>query len=339
MRNMNGQRTERVADQIHRGGFTLIELLVVIAIIAVLIALLLPAVQQARESARRTQCKNNLKQIGLAFHNFQDAQGYLPQGGRDGISTDDLETTCCNSSEVRGFSWLFNILPYMEQNAIYQLADDDNFSATNTAVAQSLISAYNCPTRRAPTTYGSANTYRYDYAGNAGERHYTGSNVRTPENDFVSSVRHGVRYIESSGDKTGVVIQTDRTKLIVSRIRDGSSNTIMVGEKALAPDRHGSDGGDNEYWNNAGWDEDIIRFGAGRNESNQVFGIPPVSDDDVQKRIPSGTQWYNMFGSAHSGGTNFVMADGSVRTIQYNISTEVFRRLSHRQDGEPVGEF
>ena len=331
-----------------RAGFTLIELLVVIAIIAVLVALLLPAVQQAREAARRAQCANNLKQIGLAFHNFQEVQGSLPQGARDGAKSTALSTNpCCNSTEVRGWSWMYHILPYMEQNGVYNIGQAVNvlasdpaynstaYSAAVTAVSQKLIPGYNCPSRRSPSGYGSAKTFRYDYAGNAGERYYIGSNVRTYANDGDNSIKRDLRETESSGEQTGVVIQTDRNTLIVERIQDGSSNTIMVGEKAIHFDFFASNGGDNENWNNAGWDEDVVRFGAGRNENGTVFGITPT----VDAQSPNANVWYNHFGSAHPSGTNFVLADGSVRAIPYEIDSETFRRLSHRGDKLKIDAF
>ena len=130
----------------NRRGFTLIELLVVIAIIAVLIALLLPAVQQAREAARRSQCQNNLRQIGLAFHNFQDTYGKLPTGARDGKKTDPLDS-CCNSLEVPGWSWMYHITPFLEQKNIFDLGKDDPAvpsvqTASSVLVAQQLVPGY-----------------------------------------------------------------------------------------------------------------------------------------------------------------------------------------------------
>ena len=336
-RRASAARASCRSSFVHRRGFTLIELLVVIAIIAVLIALLLPAVQQAREAARRSQCQNNLKQMGLAFHNFQDTYGNLPNGGRDGVESDPL-SACCNSLEVRGWSWLFHILPFMEQGNLFELGQEDPsdpavYTASNLLVAQNFVPGYTCPTRRNPTPYGGADTYRIDYAGNAGERLFTGSTVWEIETPTVG--RASIRGIDSTGHRTGVVIQTDRSIVTIEQIRDGSSNTLMIGEKALHPMTHGTDGGDNEYWNNAGWDEDIVRYGAGRNEDGTLFGIPPVPDIQA----PSDNVWYDMFGSSHAGGAQFCMADGSVRLIAYQVDRETFRRLSHRQDNLPVGDF
>lgn len=310
-----------------RRGFTLIELLVVIAIIAILIALLLPAVQQAREAARRTQCKNNLKQMGIAFHNFQDVHQQLPNGARDGSDTDPLND-CCNSETRRGWSWAYHILPYMEQQNLFDLGDENDPIGTQNLVAQQAVKGFYCPTRRDPVADGSG-FYRNDYAGNAGERGPDG--LRDP----------------SSNGTTGVVIQTDAGKTTVERIRDGSSNTMMVAEKALHPDKHLTDGGDNERWNNAGWDEGIVRYGAGVTSSGVKYGLPPRPDAKAPlSAVPvvdeggrSWTTWHPYFGSAHTGGMNACMADGAVRLISYTIDNEVMRRVSHSKDGLVLEEF
>lgn len=134
-------------------------------------------------------------------------------------------------------------MPFLERNNVFQLAtdaDDPNppGSANNSKediVAQKAVVTYYCPTRRTPVPYGSGRFYRCDYAGNAG--YY------------------------NDGGINGVVIQTDRATLTIEQIRDGSSNTLMVGEKALNQAAFGTDGGDNERWNNAGWDQDVVRLG------------------------------------------------------------------------------
>lgn len=332
---------------VNRRGFTLVELLVVIAIIGVLVALLLPAVQAAREAARRSQCANNLKQIGLAFHNFQDTYGVLPNGGRDFNPDRAYHENrsanlgdCCRARSRFGWNWSYWILPYMEQSTIFDLATDAMdpevgettvHNAGENAVAQQAVVSYYCPSRRMPMPMGSG-FYRADYAGNAGER-TTGS----------------VRGAANSG-RTGVVIQSGREQIRIEQIRDGSSNTLMVGEKGLHMDAYnvsGEDGGDNERWNNSGWDEDIVRWGAGRNGSGLLYGLPPLPDNQcpgtygnatafVDLGGRSWTKWHPFFGSAHPGGTNFCMADGSVRLVAYNVNDEVFRRMSLSKSGLPV---
>lgn len=320
-----------------RSAFTLVELLVVIAIIGILVALLLPAIQAAREAARRTQCVNNLKQIGLAFHNFQDTYGHLPTGGRDGHHKLDALSACCASVTVHGWNWTYKILPFMEETAVYNLGDPSldpataisagAYNSTQNLVGAEAIVGYYCPSRRTPKLHSGA--YKCDYAGCGGERSGGGG--------LSTSVSKGAR---------GVVMQTDADTTKIELIRDGSSTTLMVAEKALHPREFGNDGGDNERWNNAGWDNDLIRFGA----HTTGVGIPLLADNDAPNRyttpaweMPEGwtldgttNQWHNFFGAAHPGGVNGVLADGAVRTFAFTVASEVFRRISLTDDGESV---
>jgi len=313
-------------------GFTLVELLVVIAIIGVLVALLLPAVQQARESARRMQCTNNLKQIGLAIHNFHDTYGQFPNGGRDGHHLSEATSVCCRSRTVYGFNWHYHILPFIEQGNVHELANESGDPATGQdaynpgedLVARSAIMSLYCPTRRSPTAHGGG-AFRSDYAGNGGERSSGG--FRTGGN---SGANRGHRGVIRQHDVVG-------HKLTIERIRDGSSNTILVAEKALHDQAHGSEGGDNERWNNSGWDEDAIRHGA----HASGIGLPPIPDNDAPNAANGWTfarpelavsgqfgQWHPYFGSSHNGGVNTCMADGAVRFIAFTVDAEAFRRAS-----------
>lgn len=235
---------------------------------------------------------------------------------------------------------MYHILPYVEQQAIYDLAAGADPTAAgrgntgSNAVAAAMPSIYACPSRRAPTLYSGA--YRADYAGNAGERNpAVGLRSGTPSN----GARGVLRQIDSSG-----------WKLTIERIKDGSSNTLMIGEKALHPSAYGREGGDNERWSNPGWDEDVVRYGAIAvpAESNLQEGLPPIPDlksarlDGAVWLKPDTrhgdrfSQWHPFFGSSHTAGMNGCFADGSVQFLSYSIDSEVIRRLSIVDDGQPV---
>jgi prepilin-type N-terminal cleavage/methylation domain-containing protein/prepilin-type processing-associated H-X9-DG protein len=321
-------------------GFTLVELLVVIAIIGVMVGLLLPAVQAARESARRMQCSNNLKQMALAAHNHQSTFNHLPGGGRDGhhkLQAYNDSARGTNPKTSYGFSWLFHILPFVEQQALHELGpanDPDTLvnhgTWTTHAIAGVLPSIYNCPTKRAPFQAGGF--YRADYAANAGE-HGT-----------ANGARGTARHIDSPG-----------WKLTIERIKDGSSNTILYSEKAVNSKSYGSEGGDNERWAMPGWDECAIRHGAIKFGSGTALvedGLAPIPDNHapfldpvtstwkLDPAVKYGSrfgQWHQFFGSSHPAGVNAAMADGSVRFVSFTVESLAFRRAAITDDGE-VGE-
>ena len=285
----SGQRT-RI-----RQGFTLIELLVVIAIIAVLIALLLPAVQQAREAARRTQCKNNLKQIGLAFHNYADMFRVLPDGGNDNDGTSAWPCgSCCNANNRGEWNWMYQIMPMIDQANLQAVTTDSTIYSTP-------VTAYFCPTRRRPGKYGSS--AKSDYAGNCGDgqNNYNGAVIR--------------RSCYNSID--------------FASVQDGTSNTLLVGEKQTNVLNFGGSGGDNEAYVNSGWDQDEIRWG----------GLTNGPQPDFMHPAEPPTYWSGRFGSSHDGAFNVVMVDGSVKSVSYNVDAETFRRACVRNDRLPVGEF
>lgn len=289
---MNDKRTAKHQPGWQR-GFTLIELLVVIAIIAVLVALLLPAVQQAREAARQTQCKNNLKQIGLAFHNYHDVYRVLADGGNDSGSGWPC-SACCSANNRGEWNWMYQIMPQIEQANLAA-------STSDATIYTSPINTYFCPTRRRPAVYGTS--AKSDYAGNAGD---------------------------GQSNYNGAVIRRSCSQSIdFASFRDGTSNTLLIGEKQTNVRNFGGSGGDNEPYVNSGWDQDEIRWGG--------IGNNPQSDKDHPAEPP--TFWSGRFGSSHAAGFNGVMADGSVRTISFYIDAETFRRVCVRNDMLPTGEF
>ena len=267
-----------------RRAFTLVELLVVIAIIGVLVALLLPAVQAARESARRMQCQNNLKQIGLALNGYHDTYRQFPWGGRNGPSN------CCNADKREHWNWTYYILPYMEQQTIFDTTSD-------AAVYATPISVYYCPTRRKAQTYKG--TSRGDYAGNSGKE------------------------APGSNSDDGIFVQSNREFVSIPKIRDGTSNTILVGEKHLHKSHLGGTSvyfTDNEPVVNVGWESDLFRRG-------KDTPIPDKSQD---------SGFTLRFGSSHNGGINVVLVDGSVHFITWQVDPTNFLSLCQRADGKPV---
>jgi len=363
-----------------RRGFTLIELLVVIAIIAILIGLLLPAVQKVREAAARLQCSNHLKQIGLAFHNYESANQYFPQGGMDGhpaaITTGGVPnpagykydedpggyetTTCCRAANREGWNHWYRILPYIEQDNVYNLGVDapgywPNVSnnSNEDIVARQLIKIYYCPSRRPPTGYGSALFGRCDYAGNAGiftgdVHELTGDTPAAPLGfSPAQNERTPVNFGNYPG-RGGFIVWPGRgAKRTIAGITDGTSNSIAAAEKAIPAGRYGADGGDNERWNNSGWDEDNIRY-----------HFPPKADTDPTnwkyRAVPSGAAypsiypptndpaysgnnlWRRYFGSNHTGGLNAVFCDGSVRFLRFGMDPLAYMRLCGVDDGGVV---
>jgi prepilin-type N-terminal cleavage/methylation domain-containing protein/prepilin-type processing-associated H-X9-DG protein len=332
-----------------RFGFTLIELLVVIAIIAILIGLLLPAVQKVREAASRLQCSNNMKQMALAFHNFHDVNNALPKGGRDGDvgAPNNAQTRdCCNWTDPNvttknaagimddrtGFNFRYTILPFIEQDNLHRQVSRATLYATP-------VKAYFCPTRRPPTVYGAGT--RCDYNGNAGTTFNNGT-ARNGSSDGSDGpqLMNGTMVRENVGNVT------------MSGIPDGTSNTILLGEKWLNPNRHNADGGDNENHMNAGWDQCVVRIGGGTYQYRYNNGQPAVDGVAPIRTIPrtpqpdrdapyvvnasgaSVTIWNELFGSSHSGGCNFAMADGSVRMIKFGIDPVIFAAACTRNGGE-----
>jgi prepilin-type N-terminal cleavage/methylation domain-containing protein/prepilin-type processing-associated H-X9-DG protein len=294
----------RAGHSVRRPGFTLVELLVVIAIIGVLVALLLPAVQSAREAARRTQCSNNLKQMGLALHNHHDVLNRFPTGG-----TWPWDWNNRDMFPMQGPGWMYQILPYMEQENIKQLANTG-------AVEQQVISGYFCPSRsRARFQGGRAlNDYAASTPGdavNSWDQFWYGQtwNVPGPNVTYRGAVV-----------RSGTASQFSN----FANITDGTSNTLAVGEKWLRPRNYDlGDWHDDRGWTD-GWDPDIMRYTA----------FIPLKDSNTPPAVPVDAGYH--FGSAHPAGINTVFADGSVRMIAYNIDPVMFNRIGDRQDGATI---
>ncbi|HEY0984769.1 DUF1559 family PulG-like putative transporter [Schlesneria sp.] len=289
-------------------GFTLIELLVVIAIIAVLIALLLPAVQQAREAARRTQCKNNLKQIGLALHNYHDNFSTLPPGwiGVTGTTPDVFG--------MNGWGWASKILPQIDQGPLY---NSINFSAKMESPANAIarispISAFRCASDTAP---GSVWKIQDESATDLAElavANYIGV-FGTSEMD------HCADHPNAPCMGEGTFFQNSRVQ--IRDITDGLSNTLIVGERRTRRD--------NGYSWTSTWAGVVAN---GDDAITRVLGSSDHTPNNPANHIDD-------FSSYHVGGAHFVLGDGSVRFISANMDHGLYQNLTTRAAGDLVGEF
>ncbi len=301
-------------------AFTLVELLVVIAIIGVLVALILPAVQAAREAARKMECKNHLKQIGVAFHLHHDTYKHFPTNGWGWQWVGDSKR---GFGQAQPGGWCFNVLPYLEQQAARDLAT----GGTSTArLLQTPVEDFYCPSRRAVQNYAVGtglplilNTAsvteaaRTDYAVSAGD-----AIINTPSGppstnpiDFQSYAWPPWR------NATGISYVL--TKIRIAEVTDGTSNTAMVGEKYLSG---------MSYRDGTSFGDDQPAYLGDDADNRRWTDEPPKKDgkpDDIQH-----------FGSAHSGGCHFVLADGSTRMISYTIDAAVFKNFGNRHDGNPI---
>ena len=287
-----------------KSGFTLIELLVVIAVIGILLAMLLPAVQQVREAARRTSCGNHLKQMGIAIHNQCGATGFFADGGKDWWSSRSMQGLVPQLAPHQNWGWMYQILPFIEMKNLYQFQNDAD-------IRKFPVAEYFCPSRRAPTVLGDIRAVN-DYAGNGG------------------TCGQGGGLGDWGEGKTGVIVRGGyQPKQSFETIIDGSSNTILVGEKALHPDHYNIFSiCDNEGYT-SGWDWDVIRWGD--KDPKDRGGWPegpwvPCRDDSAQ-------DIETRFGAAHPGGCNFLMVDGSVRLLTFQVDPTVFENACQRADG------
>jgi len=330
-----------------RRGFTLIELLVVIAIIAILIGLLLPAVQKVREAANRMSCSNNLKQLGLALHNYHDTNGMFPPGcARDQTPFGTIANT---TGSGWGSSWKVYILPYIEQDNIYRrwvFNSNSGFQNGNNMnlVNRLTIKGYRCPSSPLPAFYtrGDSNAGRFlmfsSYTGIAGS--YSGvvpHNVRASNTSrgFISG--NGVLYANSQETMAGIT--------------DGTSNTMLVGEQsdhfrasstnAPIPGTWGGITSQGPH----GWTMGAGQQGVGTAyTSDRIFNCTTVrytinarganSNSSVGTGENTGTNI--PLNSGHSGGANVLLGDGSVRFLRDSTPIAVLLNLASRNDGQTV---
>jgi prepilin-type N-terminal cleavage/methylation domain-containing protein/prepilin-type processing-associated H-X9-DG protein len=370
-----------------RRAFTLVELLVVIAIIGVLVALLLPAVQAAREAARRSECQNKLKQMGLSIQNFVTAQKTFPTGG-DGYFPDikNFVTPPApaggqapagakpNGPNKQGLSWAYQILPYLEQNPLFGLVNQEQLQATT-------VDLYYCPSRRGatkvsigtgisppvvlcdyvtvapctstcpggaarytPTAWGDASMTvgRYQTNGlgplSCGSQKLSGDAAAPPDNAVYDGliVRTPWRYRFAGTVRERPLNPQMAVK--IGQVPDGLSNTILVTEKFVRSDLYGGGSwSDDQGWTD-GWDPDTVR----------TTCLQPMNDGDGL--CFGGSTGFTRYcgdnidgfadvwqtGSAHASGINAAFGDGSVHAIGYNVDVILYNNLGGRNDEQPV---
>lgn len=311
-------------------GFTLIELLIVTAIIGLLIQLILPAVEMAREAARRTHCQSNLRQIALACQLHESTHRQLPTGGWGWFWTGDSK---------RGFGpeqpggWIYNILPYIEQDALRRDASGGDPVSLESALQRLVatpISLLNCPSRRLPRAYpyhyhvqflalGTPKTCaRSDYAANLGSwgapKSLRGPRSYEAADAWIDGEDAGNSWAAASR-LNGVIFQRSAVKL--QQITDGLSATALAGEKYLQRESYktGKSLGDSEHLY-MGYDNDVLRAVHARQ--------PPRPDGDED--------YIWRFGGAHPSAFNLAMCDGSVQPVDYDVDVVVYQALGDRGD-------
>lgn len=306
-----------------RAGFTLIELLVVIAIISVLVALVLPAVQQAREAARRTQCRNNLKQFALAWMQHEETHGHFPTGGWGWSWIGDIGQ---GYGVNQPGGWVFNVLEFVDAAPVRAIGGSPS---ENLRRIREPLSIFNCPSRRSPSPYPCPGSFydagapgvsgRMDYAANAGDQ-LLNEWFGGPPDIATGSNPNWSGWHNTTG-LTGLCFE--RSTIKPRDITDGLSNTYMVGEKYLNPLSYstGVDPADNE-----------TQYSGFNNDNYRVGNQEPLIDT-------AGYISTFRFGSVHVGGFQMGLADGSVRTVTYSIDLTMHRRLANRADGEVISDF
>ncbi|QDT52688.1 Type II secretion system protein G precursor [Caulifigura coniformis] len=341
---------------LRRHGFTLIELLVVIAIIAILIALLLPAVQQAREAARRTQCKNNLKQFGLGLHNYHDVHNGFPISGQGGGPT---ATEGGNSANPR-CGWQVYILPFMDQAPLFNQLHFDgprpgvDYGGVKGSVTRQVLADRDeagekqvpyamCPTDSWPRHVAdttntpfktSANWAQSTYTGSIGSSRTPGSAACNPFNVYAESASHADYARSNRANRVSGMFSYYGVFLNIRDVTDGTTNTILMGE--VRPDCHSH--ATYGWWFSNAMGSAHASTVTPINEFNTCRSAPKkVSNPACTALAEYNYSWG--FKSMHVGGVQFLLGDGTVRFVSQNVDHTSYQRLGGRADGQVLGEF
>ena len=320
--------------RIRKHAFTLVELLVVIAIIGILVGLLLPAVQAAREAARRMQCSNNLKQLSLACHNYESTFRSFPAGGivsytpaaRAALTPTNF---CTTGSDRTQAPWTVLLLPFVEDSNLYQRFDfTKTFTGSSNIAGQvpnSDLFKLNLPKFQCPSDPNSQSTVNNsNYLGVQGGGPATG----------VGSAPCSTQLAQRVFFQNGVIYINSRTR--IADITDGTTNVFLIGESRYMPTPNMRNDGFH-----AGWASSV--------KADNAFAVPltfaaAVLQINAQKTCAPGVaDCFNfvsrLFGSQHTGGCNFGMSDGSVHFVSQNIDINLYRQMAVRNDALPTGGF